>query len=119
MVKNFETLVALCDEELCHREYLGSYYARLLSHWEKLRIWLTEQNITEFSEEVGNNYLEAVYGTHLLPVKPSVKRSKFGQEIQNAAQIFGRHFGTVFLLLSCASVPMLYCNGSLYTGSMR
>lgn len=73
MVKNFETLVALCDEELCHREYLGSYYARLLSHWEKLRIWLTEQNITEFSEEVGNNYLEAVYGTHLLPVKPSVK----------------------------------------------
>ncbi len=73
MVKDFETLVALCDEELHHREYLGSYYARLLSHWEKLRAWLTEQNITEFTEEVGNKYLEVVYGTHLLPVRSSIK----------------------------------------------
>ena len=67
MVSNFETLVTLCDEELRHREYLGSYYARILSHWEKLRIWLDKQGITEFSEEIGSRYLESVYGTHLLP----------------------------------------------------
>ena len=73
MVKNFETLVSLCDEELRHREYLGSYYVRLVTHWDKLRAWLADQEITEFSEEVGNKYLEAVYGTHLLPVKSPVK----------------------------------------------
>jgi hypothetical protein len=55
MVKNFEVLVTLCDEELRHREYLGSYYARLISYWEKIRAWLAEQNLTEFSEEVGNS----------------------------------------------------------------
>lgn len=71
MVKNFETLVALCDEEIRNREYLGSYYARLVSHWDKLRAWLSGQNVTEFSEEVGNKYLEETYGTHLLPVKPT------------------------------------------------
>ena len=69
MVKSFETLVSLCDEELRHREYMGSYYARILSYWEQLRIWLGEHGITEFSEEVGNQYLESVYGTHLLPPK--------------------------------------------------
>lgn len=73
MVNNFETLVALCDEELCHREYMGSYYARILSYWDKLRLWLKEQDITEFNEEVGKQYLEEVYGTYLLPVKPKTK----------------------------------------------
>ena len=69
MVKSFDTLVSYCDEELRHREYLGSYYSRIISHWEKLRVWLDERGITEFSEEVGNRYLESVYGTHLLPPK--------------------------------------------------
>ena len=72
MVKSFEALVSLCDEELRHREYLGSYYARILSHWEKLRIWLDEQGVKEFNEEFGNQYLESVYGTHLLPPKSPV-----------------------------------------------
>ena len=72
MVKNFEALVSLCDEELRHREYLGSYYARLISCWEKIQTWLAEQNLTEFREEVGNKYLEEIYGTHLLPLKSSV-----------------------------------------------
>lgn len=73
MVKNFEALVSLCDEELRHREYLGFYYARLISCWEKIQTWLAEQNLTEFSEEVGNKYLEEIYGTHLLPLKSSVE----------------------------------------------
>ena len=72
MVKSFEALVALCDEELRHREYMGSYYARILSHWEKLRTWLDEKGIKEFNEGVGNQYLESIYGTHLLPPKSSV-----------------------------------------------
>ena len=73
MVKNFELLVSLCDEELRHREYAGNYYDRLSSHWNQLRSWLSQHNITEFSEEVGNRYLEDIYGTHLLQAKSSVK----------------------------------------------
>ena len=73
MVKSFNTLVALCDEELRQREYHGAYYARLVAYWDKMRVWLADQKITEFSEEVGNRYLDHVYGTHLLPEKSSVK----------------------------------------------
>lgn len=72
MVTDFETLAALCDEELRHREYLLTYYDRLSSHWERLRSWLSERSITEFSEDLGNRYLEELYGTHLLPRKSAV-----------------------------------------------
>ncbi|MBR1909557.1 MAG: tyrosine-type recombinase/integrase, partial [Lachnospiraceae bacterium] len=44
-----------------------------LSLWEKLRYWMEQQGHTEFSEEVGNQYLETMYGTHLLPVKSPVQ----------------------------------------------
>lgn len=72
MVKDFKTLVNLCDEEIRHREYRGSYYARIVSYWDKLQVWLQEQDITEFSEEVGHKYLRSIYGTHMLPHKPSM-----------------------------------------------
>ena len=51
---------------------MGSYYARILSYWEKLRTWIGEQGITEFNEDVGNRYLKSVYGAHLLPPKPPI-----------------------------------------------
>ena len=78
MVEDFETLVTLCDEELRHREYLGSYYARLIAHWDKLRTWMKGKEFKEFSEEVGDKYLESVYGTHLLPPRsPMIIREGF------------------------------------------
>lgn len=72
MVKNIEELVKLCDEELRHREYTKSYYCRLLTSWDKLIEWMSSNEITEFTEEVANKYLEHVYGTHLLPPKSPV-----------------------------------------------
>ena len=78
MVEDFETLVTLCDEELRHREYLGSYYARLIAHWDKLRTWMKGKECKEFSEEVGDKYLESFYGTHLLPPRsPMIIREGF------------------------------------------
>lgn len=78
MVEDFETLVTLCDEELRHREYLGSYYARLIAHWDKLRTWMKGKEFKEFSEEVGDKYLESVYGTRLLPPRsPMIIREGF------------------------------------------
>ena len=36
MVTNFEELVALCDEELQHREYESNYYVTKTSHTNKV-----------------------------------------------------------------------------------
>lgn len=67
MVTDFEKLVSLCDEELQHREYESKYYFRILEQWDCLRKWLSERNITEFSEEIGNRYCDETFGTHLMP----------------------------------------------------
>lgn len=67
MVMNFEKLVSLCEEEIRHREYHSPYYERLCSHWDELRSWMQANELDEFSEEVGNKYLEETYGMHLLP----------------------------------------------------
>ena len=58
MVTNFEELVSLCDEELRHREYESKYYVRITEQWDCLRKWLSEKNIQEFNEEIGNRYCD-------------------------------------------------------------
>ena len=67
MVTNFEELVSLCDEELRHREYESKYYVRITEQWDCLRKWLSEKNIQEFNEEIGNRYCDEMFGTHLMP----------------------------------------------------
>lgn len=67
MVTDFEELVTLCDEELRHREYESNYYFRIKEQWDCLRGWLTEKNLTEFNEEIGNLYCDERLGTHLMP----------------------------------------------------
>lgn len=67
MVTNFEELVALCDEELRHREYESNYYVRITAQWNALREWLKNKDISEFSEAIGNQYCDEMFGTHLMP----------------------------------------------------
>lgn len=67
MVTEFEELVALCDEELRHREYESKYYFRITEQWDCLRKWLFENGITEFNEDIGNRYCDEMFGTHLMP----------------------------------------------------
>lgn len=77
MVTNFEELVALCDEELRHREYESNYYVRITEQWNCLRKWLREKEISEFSEEIGNKYCDEMFGTHLMPHRaPAAFREK-------------------------------------------
>ena len=40
MAIDFEELVALCDEELQHREYCSDYYNRIMVSWNTLRLWM-------------------------------------------------------------------------------
>ena len=67
MVTNFEELVALCDEELQHREYESNYYVRITAQWNALREWLKSKEISEFSEAIGKQYCDEIFGTHLMP----------------------------------------------------
>ncbi|MFI3214956.1 MAG: site-specific integrase [Eubacteriales bacterium] len=67
MVTDFEKLVSLCDEELQYREYSTKYYARITHQWSVLQKWLEKKGITEFNEEIGNNYCDEIFGTHLMP----------------------------------------------------
>ena len=70
MVTDFEQLVSLCDEELRMREYENKYYNRIQSNWDNLRLWMKKNNLTDFSEEVGNLYCDETLGTHLMPCRP-------------------------------------------------
>ncbi len=67
MVTDFEELVALCDEELRHREYHTGYYERIIVSWNNLRLWMENHQLSSFSEEVGNRYCDEILGTHLMP----------------------------------------------------
>ncbi|MCD7982019.1 MAG: tyrosine-type recombinase/integrase [Clostridiales bacterium] len=73
MVTDFEELVLLCDEELRHREYESCYYVRITRQWDCLREWLSQKEITEFNEDIGNSYCDEIFGTHLMPKRPPVK----------------------------------------------
>lgn len=73
MVKNFEKLVLLCNEELIHREYKTDYCIKIREEWNKLRHWLQNKKITEFSEELGKEYCDETFGTHLMLKHPTPK----------------------------------------------
>ena len=73
MVTDFEELVALCDEELRHREYESNYYVRITEQLDCLRKWLNEKNISEFNQEIGNCYCDEMFGTHLMPRRSPAK----------------------------------------------
>ena len=72
MVTDFEKLVSLCDEELKLREYGSKLYRHYLANWNELRIWMNANNLTEFSEEIGNRYCDEKLGTHLMPHRPPI-----------------------------------------------
>lgn len=67
MVTDYEEIVALCDEELRHREYKVEYYERISNFWRKIGYWMENNKHTEFNEDIGNQYLVENFGTYLLP----------------------------------------------------
>ncbi len=77
MVTDFEELVALCDEELCHREYTIKYYERIKQNWDSLRKWMRSNHLNDFDEVIGNQYCDEAFGTHLMPARsPASFREK-------------------------------------------
>ncbi|WP_010243312.1 site-specific integrase [Acetivibrio cellulolyticus] len=77
MAMDFEELVALCDEELSHREYTTKYYERIKQNWDSLRKWMRSNHLNDFDEATGNRYCDEEFGTHLMPVRsPASFREK-------------------------------------------
>lgn len=65
MVNNIEQLISLCRIELDIRDYSNDYKSRISQAWECLVEWMDQQEISSFSESIGNDFLDSKIGTHL------------------------------------------------------
>ena len=68
MVKDIDTLISMCDEELHLREYSQKYYERIVQQWNDLRLWMKENDTDEFDKAVANRYLDEKFGSHIIIV---------------------------------------------------
>ena len=58
MITQIHDLIEVCSNELEIREYRNEYGANLYSHWLDVEKWMSENNIPEFSREIGNRYCD-------------------------------------------------------------
>lgn len=65
MEQDIIKLVSLCKTELDNREYGTDYKMRISRAWDSLMEWMAQQEISVFTESVGNGFCEAKLGTHL------------------------------------------------------
>jgi len=65
METSITQLISLCRTELDNREYSADYKTRIVRAWNSLRDWMAQQEITSFTESVGNDFCEAKIGAHL------------------------------------------------------
>ena len=73
MVKDIDTLISMCDEELHLREYNQKYYGRIVHQWSELKSWMRENGANEFDETLANRYLEENFGSHIITTSMSKK----------------------------------------------
>lgn len=66
MITDFKTLISVCEEELRNREYAVAYHGKIKAEWEKLTTWMKSHNYTGFSETIGFQYCDEVFGTHII-----------------------------------------------------
>lgn len=66
MITDVKILIELCSNELNDRGYKKHYADFYKNHWNELVDWMKSKEISVFSEEIANRYLEETIGTHLL-----------------------------------------------------
>lgn len=66
MITNLETLLSLCEEELKSREYAAQHHRKITLEWEKLAEWMKLHNYVDFSEAVGFQYCDEIFGAHII-----------------------------------------------------
>lgn len=66
MIKNYNVLVKLCEDEIKQREYRIDYYSKIVKYWNELSKWMIEHNFENFSSDLGFRYCDEVIGSHLI-----------------------------------------------------
>ena len=66
MITDLKTLISLCEEELCNREYALAHRRKIKAEWEKLTTWMKLHCYTDFSETIGLQYCDETFGTHII-----------------------------------------------------
>ena len=76
MTSDIKELIALCEEELVGREYGSIHIQKVKAEWDHLVQWMTERRYAHFSEPVGFEFCNEMFGNHILALNVS-KKNRF------------------------------------------
>jgi len=65
MITDVHTLIELCSSELSYRGYNKRFVNCYTNHWNQLAEWMKARQISEFSNDTADRYLDDKIGTHL------------------------------------------------------
>lgn len=77
MTSDIKRLIALCEEELVSREYGSIHIQKIKAEWDHLTQWMVERRYAYFSEPVGFEFCNEIFGNHILAENVS-KKNRFG-----------------------------------------
>ena len=66
MITDVRILIELCSNELSDRGYQTQLVNCYKAHWNQLAEWMKARQISEFSKDMADRYLDENIGTHLL-----------------------------------------------------
>ena len=66
METNLKQLIQLCDQELSDREYAFNHHRKICESWDELMCWMNVRGMTDFSDIVGYQYCNEVFGSTVL-----------------------------------------------------
>ena len=66
MITDVRILIELCSNELSDRGYKAQLVNCYKAHWNQLAEWMKARQISEFSKDIADRYLDENIGTHLL-----------------------------------------------------
>ncbi|CAM4426484.1 tyrosine-type recombinase/integrase [Paenibacillus alkaliterrae] len=77
MTSDIKKLIALCEEELVSREYGSIHIQKVKAEWNQLVQWMDERRYADFSEPVGIEFCNELFGNHILTENVR-KKNRFG-----------------------------------------
>ena len=66
MNNDFEMILYECKQYMEVNGYSYEYILKISHEWDKLKVWLTSHEVTEFTEEVAFKYCDEMIGGHII-----------------------------------------------------
>lgn len=66
MNNDFEMILFECKQYMEVNGYSYEYILKISHEWDKLKVWLTSHEVTEFTEEVAFKYCDEMIGSHII-----------------------------------------------------